>query len=120
MSPYFAITSRDIKNYVDAINDDGHPHDLFIAQGRFSILMKDSGKAAMGDDAFVIEKHLSAGVQVPESRLGFQKQLRVLPVGNPEYQTGREVVEKGFHFLSGLPAGEYQADSEPRSFLCNA
>ena len=48
------------------INDDGYQHDLFIAQGRFSILMKDSGKAAMGDDAFVIEKHLSAGVQLPE------------------------------------------------------
>ena len=102
------------------INDDGYPHDLFIAQGRFSILMKDSGKATMGDDAFVIEKHLSAGVQLPESRFGFQKHLRVLPVGNPECQTGREVVEKGFHFLSGLPAGEYQADSEPRSFLCKA
>ena len=85
-----------------------------------SLLMKDSGKATMGDDAFVIEKHLSAGVQVPESRLGFQKQLRVLPVGNPEYHTGREVVEKGFHVLSRLPAGEYQADSEPRSFHCKA
>ena len=31
-----------------------------------SLLMKDSGKATMGDDAFVIEKHLSAGVQLPE------------------------------------------------------
>ena len=56
--------------------------------------MSDSGKAAMGDDSFVIEKHLSAGVQLPESRFGFQKQLRVLSVGNPEYQTGREVGEQ--------------------------
>ena len=54
----------------------------------------DSGKAAMGDDAFVIEKHLSAGVQLPECRLGFQKQLRVLPVGNSQYQTGMEVGEQ--------------------------
>ena len=82
--------------------------------------MKDSGKATMGDDAFVIEKHLSAGVQVPESRLGFQKQLRVLWVGYPQYQAGREVVEKGFHFLSGMPAGEYQADSDSRPLLCKA
>ena len=59
-----------------------------------SLLMKDSGKATMGDDAFVIEKHLSAGVQVPESRLGFQKQLRVLSVGNSQYQTGMEVGEQ--------------------------
>ena len=29
--------TRDIKNYVDAINDDGHPHDLFMAQGGFAI-----------------------------------------------------------------------------------
>ena len=36
--------------------------------------ISDSGKAAMGDDSFVIEKHLSAGVQIPERRLGFQKQ----------------------------------------------
>ena len=56
--------------------------------------MSDSGKAAMGDDSFVIEKHLSAGVQVPESRLGFQKQLRVLSVGNSQYQTGMEVREQ--------------------------
>ena len=56
--------------------------------------ISDSGKAAMGDDAFVIEKHLSAGVQVPESRLGLQKQLRVLPVGNSQYQTDREVGEQ--------------------------
>ena len=56
--------------------------------------MSDSGKAAMGDDSFVIEKHLSAGVQLPESRLGFQKQLRVLPVGNSQYQTGREEGEQ--------------------------
>ena len=76
------------------INDDGPPHDLFRAQGRFSILMNDSGKAAMGDDAFVIEKHLSAGVQLPESRLGFQKQLRVLPVRKSEYYTGREEGEQ--------------------------
>ena len=56
--------------------------------------MSDSGKAAMGDDSFVIEKHLSAGVQAPECRLGFQKPLRVLPVGNPQYQTGREEGEQ--------------------------
>ena len=56
--------------------------------------MSDSGKATMGDDAFVIEKNLSAGVQLPERRLGFQQQRRVLPVGNPEYQTGREVGEQ--------------------------
>ena len=37
MSPYYEITSRDIKHYVDAINDDGHPHDLFMAQGGFAI-----------------------------------------------------------------------------------
>ena len=82
--------------------------------------MNDSGKATMGDDSFVIEKHLSAGVQLPESRLGFQKHLRVLAVGNPEYHTGREVVEKGFHVLSWLPAGEYQADSDSRPLLCKA
>ena len=56
--------------------------------------ISDSGKAAMGDDAFVIEKHLSAGVQLPERRLGFQKQLRVLPVQNSQYQTGMEVGEQ--------------------------
>ena len=56
--------------------------------------MSDSGKAAMGDDSFVIEKHLSAGVQAPECRLGFQKQRRVLPVGNSQYQTGREEGEQ--------------------------
>ena len=56
--------------------------------------MKDSGKATMGDDAFVIEKHLSAGVQLPECRLGFQKQLRVHPVQNSQYQTGMEVGEQ--------------------------
>ena len=56
--------------------------------------MSDSGKAAMGDDSFVIEKHLSAGVQIPERRLGFQKQRRVLPVGNSQYQTGREEGEQ--------------------------
>ena len=56
--------------------------------------MSDSGKAAMGDDAFVIEKHLSAGVQFSESRFGFQKQLRVLLVGNSQYQTGREEGEQ--------------------------
>ena len=54
----------------------------------------DSGKAAMGDDSFVIEKHLSAGVQALECRLGFQKQLRVLPVQNSQYQTGMEVGEQ--------------------------
>ena len=32
------------------------------------VSMKDSGKATMGDDSFVIEKYLFAGVQVPESR----------------------------------------------------
>ena len=32
------------------------------------VSMNDSGKATMGDDIFVIEKYLSAGVQVPESR----------------------------------------------------
>ena len=37
--------------------------------------MSDSGKATMGHDSFVIEKHLSAGVQLPECHLGFQKQL---------------------------------------------
>ena len=56
--------------------------------------MSDSGKAAMGDDAFVIVKYLSAGVQLPESRFGFQKQLRVLLVGNSQYQTGREEGEQ--------------------------
>ena len=56
--------------------------------------MSDSGKAAMGDDSFVIEKHLSAGVQAPECRLGFQKQRRVLLVGNSQYQTGREEGEQ--------------------------
>ena len=56
--------------------------------------ISDSGKATMGDDSFVIEKHLSNGVQVPESLLGLQKQLRVLPVGNSQYQTGREEGEQ--------------------------
>ena len=56
--------------------------------------INDSGKATMDDVAFVIEKHISNGVQVTESRFGFQKQLRVLSVGNPEYQTGREVGEQ--------------------------
>ena len=37
-----------------------------------SLLMKDSGKATMGDDAFVIEKHLSAGVQLPECPSDFR------------------------------------------------
>ena len=54
--------------------------------------MSDSGKAAMGDDSFVIEKHLPAGVQFPESRFGFQKKFRVLWVGYPQYQAGREAV----------------------------
>ena len=56
--------------------------------------INDSGKATMDDVAFVIEKHLSAGVQLPESRFGFQKQLRVLPVQNSQYQTGMEVGEQ--------------------------
>ena len=64
--------------------------------------MKDSGKATMGDDAFVIEKHLSAGVQLPESHIGFQKQLRVLPVGNPEYHAGREGGEQRLYLLRGV------------------
>ena len=59
-----------------------------------SLLMNDSGKATMGDYSFVIEKHLSTGIQLPESRLGFQKQLRVLSVGNSQYQTGMEVGEQ--------------------------
>ena len=59
-----------------------------------SLLMNDSGKATMGDGSFVIEKHLSTGIQLPESRLGFQKQLRVLSVGNSQYQTGMEVREQ--------------------------
>ena len=58
------------------------------------MLISDSEKATMGDDSFVIEKHLSAGVQAPECRLGFQKQRRVLPVGNSQYQTGREEGEQ--------------------------
>ena len=37
-----------------------------------SLLMKDSGKATMGDAAFVIEKHLSAGVQLPECPSDFR------------------------------------------------
>ena len=61
--------------------------------------INDSGKAAMGDDAFVIEKHLSAGVQLPECRFGFQKQLRVLPAQNPQCQTGGEVGEQCLNLL---------------------
>ena len=69
---------------------------MFITHANNDMVMSisDSGKAAMGDDAFVIEKHLSARVQVPESRFGFQKPLRVLPVGNPQYQTGRKEGEQ--------------------------
>ena len=37
-----------------------------------SLLMNDSGKATMGDAAFVIEKHLSAGVQLPECPSDFR------------------------------------------------
>ena len=40
-----------------------------------SLLMNDSRKATMGDDTFVIEKNLFAGVQLPERRLGFQQHL---------------------------------------------
>ena len=61
--------------------------------------INDSGKATMDDVAFVIEKHISNGVQVPESRFGFQKQLRILPAQNPQCQTGGEVGEQCLNLL---------------------
>ena len=39
---------------------------ITYANNDIVVSMNDSGRARMGDDSFVIEKHLSAGVQLPE------------------------------------------------------